>query len=160
MARQIRVAGIVKESIVDGPGIRYVVFAQGCKHNCPGCHNPETHCFEGGYMIGIDTILQQIKTNPLLDGVTLSGGEPFEQAEAFVELAQKVKNMNLHVMIYTGYIYEEILSKSKSLPSWGELLEAADLLVDGPFIEAQKDYNLKFRGSANQRIIDLKNQNN
>jgi anaerobic ribonucleoside-triphosphate reductase activating protein len=156
MAKQIRVAGIVKESIVDGPGIRYVVFAQGCKHNCPGCHNPQTHSFEGGTMVDIEEILQQIKRNPLLDGITFSGGEPFEQAAEFAELAQYVKNMGLNVMVYTGYTYEDIISKSSIRPDWDKLLKFADILVDGPFIMEKKNLLLKFRGSENQRMIDLK----
>lgn len=153
---QIGVAGIVKESIVDGPGIRYVVFAQGCKHNCPGCHNPQTHPFEGGTIIDMDEILQQIKSNPLLDGVTFSGGEPFEQAPAFAALAGEVVSLGLNVIIYTGYTYEYIRENSSVKPGWRELLETADTLVDGPFLQEFQDPLLRFRGSSNQRIIDLK----
>ena len=91
MGTVIRIAGVVKESIVDGPGIRYVVFAQGCKHNCKGCHNPHTHSFEGGSIVEVDSIISEMKRNPLLDGITLSGGEPFEQAEGFAVLAQKAR---------------------------------------------------------------------
>jgi anaerobic ribonucleoside-triphosphate reductase activating protein len=155
VAMNIRIAGIIKESIVDGPGIRYVVFAQGCKHNCPGCHNPQTHSFSGGKLIGIDQIIEQIKRNPLLDGVTFTGGEPFEQAEQFAELGRRAQEMGLSVMVYTGYLYEVIISKKDLNSGWSKLLEVADILVDGPFIEAEKDYLLKFRGSKNQRIIDL-----
>jgi anaerobic ribonucleoside-triphosphate reductase activating protein len=153
---RIRVAGIVKESIVDGPGIRYVVFAQGCRHHCPGCHNPQTHSFEGGSIMDTDDMLEQIKGNPLLDGITLSGGEPFEQAPGFAELARKAGELGLNVMIYTGYSYEEIMAGSGVHPDWGRLLGLADILVDGPFVEEEKDYTLRFRGSKNQRIIDLK----
>lgn len=153
---QIRVAGIVKESIVDGPGIRYVVFAQGCKHNCPGCHNPLTHPFEGGSMMDVDKILQQIKSNPLLDGVTFSGGEPFEQAVAFAVLAGEVARLGLNIIVYTGYTYEYIRENGSVQLGWSELLEAADTLVDGPFIQELYDPMLRFRGSSNQRIIDLK----
>jgi len=156
MVTQLRVAGIVKESIVDGPGIRYVVFAQGCKHNCLGCHNPETHSFDGGNLVEIDTIYKEIRRNPLLEGVTFSGGEPFEQAAGFVELARKLRENNLSIMIYTGYTYEQIISNSGVNPAWGTLLELSDILVDGSFIEAKKDYRLKFKGSDNQRIIDLR----
>jgi len=152
---QIKIAGIIEESIVDGPGIRYVLFAQGCSHNCPGCHNPHTHSFKGGTMVDIDVILQQIKSNPLLDGITLSGGEPFEQATEFVELVQEVKKMNLHVMVYTGYTYEEIRNNAHKYPNWERLLQQVDILVDGPFEINQQDYLLKFKGSKNQRIIDL-----
>ncbi len=152
---QIRIAGILEESIVDGPGIRYVLFAQGCRHNCSGCHNPHTHSFEGGTVVDIDVILQQMKSNPLLDGITLSGGEPFEQATAFVELVQAVRKMNLNVMVYTGYTYEEITSNTQLFPGWERLLQQVDILVDGPFQIDQQDYLSKFKGSKNQRIIDV-----
>ncbi|MGI6538335.1 MAG: anaerobic ribonucleoside-triphosphate reductase activating protein [Caldicoprobacterales bacterium] len=153
---KIRIAGVVEESIVDGPGIRYVVFAQGCPHRCPGCHNPKTHSFDGGILIDIGDILKAIKNNPLLDGITLSGGEPFEQAAAFARLAEKVRELELDVIVYTGYTYEELIKHAPNRPSWESLLNAADILIDGPFIMEQKSYMLKFRGSANQRIIDLK----
>lgn len=156
MGTKVRIAGIIKESIVDGPGIRYVVFAQGCKHNCPGCHNPHTHSFTGGYMMDIDTIIDDIKKNPLLDGITISGGEPFEQAGAFAELAKRVKEMSLEVMVYTGYTFEEIISNINANNEWDDFLENADVLVDGPFIQDKKDCTLSFRGSSNQRIIDLR----
>lgn len=156
MATQIRVAGIVKESIVDGPGIRYVVFAQGCRHNCPGCHNPQTHSFEGGSLVEIDKILQQIKSNPLLDGITLSGGEPFEQAEAFGELAEKSKILGYNVMTYTGYTYEFVLKNKDAIGGWAKLLIETDILVDGKFEIAKKSALLQFRGSRNQRIIDVR----
>ncbi len=155
MNSTLRIAGIVKESIVDGPGIRYVVFTQGCKHHCKGCHNPETHSFEGGTLIETGTILKEIARNPLLDGVTLSGGEPFEQAESLVELAQEIKRLNLHLMVYTGYTYEELLENSNSRPSWRELLQLTDILVDGRFEIEKRDLRLVFKGSSNQRIIDM-----
>ena len=115
MDATLRIAGIVKESIVDGPGIRLVIFAQGCKHNCPGCHNPETHSFEGGNLISVEEILEKVKKNPLLDGVTFSGGDPFEQGEAFSILGEKVKTLGLNVMTYTGYTYEEIIDGMKTV---------------------------------------------
>lgn len=156
MAVQIRVAGIIKESIADGPGIRYVIFAQGCRHHCPGCHNPHTHSFEGGSMMDAETILKQIKSNPLLDGVTFSGGEPFEQAEVFAELAREVAGLGLSTIVYTGYTYEYLTENSSANPGWARLLEFADTLVDGPFVQELQDPMLQFRGSSNQRIIDLK----
>ncbi|KPU45643.1 pyruvate formate-lyase 1-activating enzyme [Oxobacter pfennigii] len=156
MGEQLRIAGIVKESIVDGPGIRLVVFAQGCEHNCKGCHNPHTHSFDGGTLIDIDDIIEQVKKNPLLDGVTLSGGEPFEQAQALSELAEKVKKLNLNVITYTGYTMEYILENKEEHPGWEELLNLTDLLVDGKFELDKKNILLKFRGSENQRIIDVK----
>jgi anaerobic ribonucleoside-triphosphate reductase activating protein len=97
----LRIAGIIKESIVDGPGIRLVVFSQGCKHNCKGCHNPETHSFTGGRLINIEDILEMVKDNPLLDGITFSGGEPLEQAENFAALGERIKEMGLNVITYT-----------------------------------------------------------
>ncbi|HOJ11763.1 MAG TPA: anaerobic ribonucleoside-triphosphate reductase activating protein [Clostridiales bacterium] len=156
MKSTLRLAGIVKESIVDGPGIRLVIFAQGCAHNCPGCQNPQTHSFDEGIVVNIDDILAMIKCNPLLDGITLSGGEPFEQAEAFAALAQKVKESGLNIMTYTGYTFEEILNQSDSRTGWKKLLEVSDILVDGRFEIGKKNILLKFRGSENQRIIDVK----
>jgi anaerobic ribonucleoside-triphosphate reductase activating protein len=151
MSKKVRIAGVVKESIVDGPGIRFVVFAQGCPHHCDGCHNPATHDFNEGNLIEIETIINEMKKNPLLDGITLSGGEPFEQPEAFGELARRSKALGYHVMTYTGYTYETLIEKKAEL----RLLENTDLLVDGKFEAAQKSLMLKFRGSKNQRIIDL-----
>lgn len=156
METTVRISGIVKESIVDGPGIRLVVFAQGCRHNCPGCHNPQTHSFDGGKIVNISEILEMIDRNPLLDGITLSGGEPFEQAEAFAVLAEKVKEKGLNVMTYTGYTFEEIKENLSSMAGWERLLKASDILVDGRFIQEERDLSLKFRGSRNQRVIDVK----
>lgn len=149
---QIRIAGIEDESIVDGPGIRMVVFTQGCNHNCEGCHNPESHSFYGGKLIDIEEILNMIKENPLLDGITLSGGEPFEQALECSILAKKVKKLGLNVITYTGYTFEEILGNE----NFKELLLQTDTLIDGKFDIKQKSLMLKFRGSKNQRIIDVK----
>lgn len=156
MSTQLRIAGIINESIVDGPGIRLVVFTQGCKHHCPGCHNPHTHPFEGGTLIDIDEILKQLKNNPLLDGITLSGGDPFEQAEALGELAQRVKNLGLNVMTYTGYTFEYLLLNRYKVEGWDKLISFTDTLVDGRFEIAKKNLLLKFKGSENQRIIDIK----
>jgi len=156
MDTKIRIAGIVKESIVDGPGIRMVVFAQGCKHNCPGCHNPHTHPFDGGTIVTVGSIIEQAKKNPLLDGITFSGGEPFEQSGAFAVLAQEAKKLGLNVMTYTGYTYEYLLENSHVRKDWAKLLEESDILVDGRFELEKKNFLLKFRGSENQRIIDLK----
>jgi anaerobic ribonucleoside-triphosphate reductase activating protein len=151
---QIRIAGVVKESIVDGPGIRFVVFAQGCPHQCEGCHNPDTHDLSGGHLVAIDAIIDEMKKNPLLDGITLSGGEPFAQSVGFSELARRAQAAGYHVMTYTGYTYETLLAQPEQ--SWQQLLEHTDLLVDGRFEVEQKSLLLKFRGSHNQRIIDVK----
>ncbi|MCX8128772.1 MAG: anaerobic ribonucleoside-triphosphate reductase activating protein [Clostridia bacterium] len=156
MSTELRVAGIIKESIVDGPGIRMVVFAQGCNHKCLGCHNPHTHSFVGGTVVSVDSLLEQARRNPLLDGLTFSGGEPFEQAEAFAVLARKAKAMGLGIMTYTGYTYEFLTQHSNKKNAWSELLNETDVLVDGRFDIQKKNALLKFRGSTNQRIIDLK----
>jgi anaerobic ribonucleoside-triphosphate reductase activating protein len=156
METHIRIAGIIKESIVDGPGIRMVVFAQGCKHKCPGCHNPETHSFDGGTLVTIDSILEQVKKNPLLDGITFSGGDPFEQAKAFAVLAQEAKKLNLDIVTYTGYTYEYLLENSSRHRGWDALLDETDILVDGRYESDKRNLLLKFRGSENQRMIDVK----
>ncbi len=156
MENKLRLSGIIRESIVDGPGIRMVVFAQGCKHNCYGCHNPSTHDLMGGYETTIDNILKAIKENPLLQGVTFSGGEPFLQAKTFAILAREIHKLNLDVLVYTGYTIEQLIDGMDENPAWRELLSEADTLVDGPFIMAQRSLSIKFRGSKNQRVIDPK----
>ena len=154
-ATWLRIAGIIRESIVDGPGIRYVVFAQGCRHNCEGCHNPETHSFEGGTLTEPDTLLQEIRRNPLLDGITLSGGEPFEQADGLGALAEEVAKLGLNVITYSGYTFEYIQEHMQEHEGWERLLKATDILIDGRFELKKKSLLLKFRGSSNQRIIDV-----
>ncbi|RCX18433.1 anaerobic ribonucleoside-triphosphate reductase activating protein [Anaerobacterium chartisolvens] len=156
MSAILRVAGIVKESIVDGPGIRFVVFAQGCPHRCPGCHNPHTHSFEGGAVIEVDDIVELAAKNPMLKGITFSGGEPFEQGQGFAELAYKVGRLGMDVMTYTGYTYEEITTGCEKRPEWGMLIDRTDILVDGRFELDRKNPLLAFKGSENQRIIDVK----
>lgn len=151
----IRLAGVVRESIVDGPGLRFTVFCQGCPHGCEGCHNPATHDFEGGYDCEISKIIAAVDENPLLDGVTFSGGEPMCQPEAFAALAEELKKRSLNIMVYTGYTYEELLKLAETRPAVGKLLELTDYLVDGRFILAQRNLTLPFRGSANQRILDM-----
>lgn len=152
MSHKIRIAGIVNDSIVDGLGFRLTIFTQGCLRRCPGCHNPQTHDFNGGETKDIDEIIELVRKNPLLDGVTLSGGEPFAQATACAAIAKAVHSMGLNVWCYTGYTFEELLTNSGVLR---ELLNNIDVLVDGPFIEKQKTLNSRFRGSSNQRIIDV-----
>lgn len=153
---KLRLAGVIKESIVDGPGIRFVVFGQGCPHRCPGCQNPQTHDFDGGYETDTENILAAIQKNPLLKGITLSGGDPFVQPEAMAELAEKAHSLGLDVVTYTGYTIEELLAGLDEHPGWRQLLEQTDTLVDGRFLLEQKSMLLKFRGSKNQRIIDSK----
>lgn len=150
----LRLAGVIPESIVDGPGFRYVVFVQGCPHHCPGCHNPETHDPAGGYEGDTGTILKEFRQNPLLSGITLSGGDPFGQAASLAELARAVHALGKTVMTYTGYTVEYLLEHLEEHPGWRELLEETDILVDGPYIEARRSLLLRFRGSDNQRFID------
>lgn len=156
MASTIDVCGIEPESIVDGPGFRYVVFVQGCPHHCPGCHNPQSHAFGVGTKRTVDELIGEMRENPLLSGVTLSGGEPFCQAEPLCELAKRVREMGKTVFAYSGYTLEQLLEKGKREPAVRQLLSLVDTLVDGPYIEAERDLELQFRGSRNQRIIDLK----
>ena len=151
---KINVAGIIEESFSDGPGIRCVVFAQGCRHRCPGCHNPETHSFDSGRRVDVRDILRLMQKNPLLDGITLSGGDPFEQAEGFGVLAELAKQNGYHVMTYTGYLFEFLLEHQEQ-KGWQRLLTWTDLLVDGPFDLALRFPPSRFRGSSNQRIIDV-----
>ena len=150
---KLRIAGTLQDSIVDGPGIRYVIFTQGCPHHCLGCHNPETHDFTGGREADVEEILQAIRENPLAAGATFSGGEPFVQAEALLQIAEEVKQMGKHLMVYTGYLYEELLRMER--PGVQRLLQLADILVDGPFVLQERDLTLTYRGSGNQRVIDL-----
>lgn len=151
----LRIAGTVNDSIVDGNGIRFTIFTQGCPHHCEGCHNPQTHDFNGGKIISTDEILNKIKQNPLLDGVTFSGGEPFCQAHELALLGKKIKSLGLNLTVYTGYTFEKLYSEREN-NCWGELLYVTDILIDGPFIINLKNWNIKFRGSSNQRYIDCK----
>lgn len=153
---QIRIAGKTAESIVDGPGIRYTLFVQGCPHRCEGCHNPQTHDFSGGKIADTDSILEEILENPLLDGVTFSGGEPFCHAKPLAQLGQKIKVAGLGIMAYSGYTIEYLISHADDENGYMELLSVLDYLVDGPFVISLKSYEAKFRGSTNQRIIDVK----
>lgn len=155
MADSLRIAGIMRESIVDGPGIRFAVFCQGCPHDCPGCHNPETHDPAGGNEVKIDRILQEFDKNPLLSGMTFSGGESMCQPEGFAVLGREVKARGKTITIYTGYTLEQLLKMAEDTPAIGELLEMCDILIDGPFIMGKRDLNLQFRGSSNQRVIDM-----
>ena len=148
----IRVAGIENDSIVDGPGFRITVFVQGCPHDCPGCHNPETHDFASGKVMNTEKVIEAIKENELLDGLTLSGGEPFCQCEACAELAKAAHETGLNVWSYSGWTYEQLLKR----PDAKILLDNIDVLVDGPFVLAERTLELRFRGSRNQRLIDVK----
>ena len=150
---RLRIAGLVEESVVDGDGCRFTVFVQGCHRRCPGCQNPETQPFDGGRDIDTQDILRQMEDNPLLAGITFSGGEPFCQPRPLVELAKTVHAKGLDVWSYTGNTLEELRSwKDEDVSA---LLAELDVLVDGEYIESQRDLTLKFRGSRNQRIIDM-----
>ena len=151
--KPLRIAGIVQDSIVDGPGLRYVIFVQGCPHDCKGCHNPETHDFAGGKIAVTREILDQILQNKRISGVTFSGGEPFCQPEALAGIARVLKEHNKHLMIYTGFLYEKLLEMQDE--NVQKLLELTDILVDGPFVLEQRNLTLPYRGSENQRVIDL-----
>ena len=148
---------MIEESIVDGPGVRFVIFAQGCIHNCKGCHNPQTFALDGGFLVTLDEVFKSISKNSLITGVTFSGGEPFLQATNFSKLAKKVHSIGLGVMAYTGYIFENLLSNGRNFnEGMFDLLNNIDILVDGPFKIKDKSLLLKFKGSKNQRIIDVK----
>lgn len=152
---KIRIAGTVCESIVDGSGIRYVVFVQGCVHNCAGCHNPETHSFDGGKVVDTQQLFCECVENPLHKGVTFSGGEPFCQAQALYVLGKQFKERGYHLMCYSGWTFEQLVEKSHSEQSVSDLLSIIDVLVDGPFDINKRSLSLCFRGSSNQRIIDV-----
>lgn len=190
----IRLFGTVNDSIVDGPGMRFSVFVQGCSHHCPGCHNPESWAFDAGEEVAIDDVVERIFENKLVSGVTLSGGDPFEQPAACAEIARRVKAAGRNVWVYTGYLYEDLLQRIAALPDGvavavgagadagagadiataaneaakapsvaererleavRDLLAYADVLVDGPFVQAKRSLGLKYRGSSNQRLIDM-----
>lgn len=150
---QMRIAGFVQESIVDGPGWRLVVFCQGCPHGCKGCHNPHTHDFNGGWMVDTSEIIGMMDANPLLDGITLSGGEPLFQMAACRELAKAAHERGLNVWCYTGFTWDAVLEAQGYISD--PPLNYIDVLVDGPFIESQKSLELQWRGSKNQRLIDV-----
>lgn len=150
----LRIAGVVRESVVDGPGLRYVVFAQGCPHRCVGCHNPETWDPAGGYEVAVEEILGDIVRNPLVRGVTFSGGDPFLQAGAFATLGRALRQKGYDIVTYTGYTYEELQASADAAVR--DLLEVTGILIDGPFIQAERDLTLPFCGSRNQRIIDVR----
>ncbi len=150
----LRIAGTIQDSIVDGPGLRFTVFTQGCPHHCPGCHNPETHDPNGGTLVSVASLIDEMRRNPLITGLTLSGGDPFLQAANCIPLARAAREDGLTIWIYTGYQYETLCAPNAP-ESWHELLECADVLVDGPFLLDQRSLSCSFRGSTNQRLIDL-----
>ncbi len=152
---RVKVAGIERNSVVDGPGLRTVIFAQGCPHRCPGCHNPGSHDPRGGTWRDTDELFADILTDKSIRGVTFSGGEPFEQAAAFAHLAGLCREKGLSIVTYTGYTYEELAARAAADQDTAALLLASDILVDGPYRQEERDLSLAFRGSRNQRVIDL-----
>lgn len=151
----IRLYGAVPDSIVDGPGLRYAVFVQGCSHGCPGCHNPESQPSDGGTLTTVAAVLDDIHANGLVRDVTFSGGEPFEQAQACAALAGQLKAEGYGIWAYTGYLYEDLLLRAESQPAARDFLSCIDVLVDGPFVEKLKSLGLKWCGSSNQRLVDV-----
>ena len=150
---EIRLANsLQKDSVVDGPGIRTVIWTQGCPHHCPFCHNPETHSFKGGKLVNVDDIIKEIEETEIQDGITFSGGDPMMQPVPCTVIAKKCKEMGLNIWCYTGFLFEELLEK----PACLEFLKYIDVLVDGKFDNNLKSYSAKFRGSKNQRIINVK----
>lgn len=153
---KIKLSGLVADSIVDGPGFRFTIFTQGCPHHCPGCHNPQTHDFEGGRYAGCDKIIEKIQQNKLTTGVTFSGGEPFCQPEPCAYMAKKLKALGYHLMCYTGYTFEQLTEMSQKDENIKEFLSQLDIIIDGRFILEQRSLELRFKGSKNQRTIDVK----
>ena len=145
-------AGIAGDSIVDGPGIRTTIFAQGCPHHCPGCHNPETWDFGCGTQVPAEAVVEMVKANPLCRGVTFSGGEPFAQAGEFAKLGRLLKQEGYEVASYSGYTFEQLLHGTQEQK---ELLSIIDVLIDGPYLEGERSLELNFRGSRNQRILNV-----
>jgi len=152
---KLKLAGLQHYSVVDGPGIRAAVFLQGCPHLCPGCHNPQTQNFAGGKWQDVTKLAEEICADSGLRGVTFSGGEPFAQAEPLAMLAEILKEASRHLLIYSGYLYEQLREMAVADKATAALLATADLLIDGPFLLKECDISLTYRGSRNQRIIDL-----
>jgi len=151
----VRLSGRLCESIVDGPGLGYVLFAQGCPHKCGGCHNQHTHNFSGGFDMSIKDILNEMDENPFLSGITLSGGEPFCQPEPMLTLAEMVKSRGKSVVAYSGWTFEELMEMSNEDDNIKKLMYTVDILIDGRYEESKKDLKLPFRGSSNQVIVDM-----
>lgn len=152
---KIKLAGLVADSIVDGPGFRFTVFTQGCPHHCEGCHNPDTHDFNGGRYADCDKIIEKIQQNKLTAGVTFSGGEPFCQPEPCAYTAKKLKELGYHLMAFTGYTFEQLMEMKEKDPFIKDFLSYLDIIIDGRFVLSQRSLELKYKGSKNQRTIDV-----
>lgn len=147
----VKIAGVVTESIVDGPGIRYTIFTQGCPFHCKGCHNPQSQPLKGGVDVKLRVFYDEIKQNPLISGVTFSGGEPFIQPKPLSILAKILHAEGYSVWSYSGFTFDKLLNDDNRR----ELLEQLDVVVDGPFVQSKASLDIDFRGSSNQRIIDV-----
>ena len=156
MRKTLKIAGTVQDSIVDGPGLRFVVFTQGCDRQCEGCHNPATWNPAGGTDKPVEEIINTMLENPLTDGLTISGGEPFLQAAECAALAKAARQAKLNVWVYSGYTFEQLLLRIGNEPSVRELLLHTDVLVDGAFDLSKRTLSLKWRGSLNQRVLDVR----
>lgn len=152
----MKIAGLVQDSIVDGPGWRFTVFTQGCPHQCEGCHNPDTHDPAGGSEMDVEEVIRQMLSNPLTDGITLSGGEPFAQPYDCFKIAKAAHEHGLNVWTYSGYTFEQLLNMSRENDGIRALLHESDALIDGPFILSQRSLAISWRGSRNQRVLDVK----
>lgn len=147
---------IQKDSIVDGEGLRTVIWFQGCPHHCPGCHNPESWNFKTGEKVSLTKLKEEIDNLEIQDGITFSGGEPMSQPEVLFELTKYAKEKKFNIWIYSGFTFDQLIEKSETEPIYLEILKNIDVLVDGKFILEDKSLDLQFKGSANQRIIDVK----
>jgi len=137
---EIRLSGIIEESIVDGPGYRFVIFTQGCPKRCFMCHNEETQSLTGGYIEKLENIVNMFKKESLIEGITISGGEPFIQPDKVLYLVKEAKKLNLNVLLYSGFYYEELVKQNNKYIN--EILNTADYLIDGPFEYKLKNLNL------------------
>ena len=164
MSRTVRIAGQVKHSAVDGPGVRYALFMQGCPHNCKACQNPDTHDPDAGPEKDLDEVIDEILSARFLDGITLSGGDPFLQPEASLEIARAAKNAGLNVWAYTGWTFEQLTGLTdegiRPPEHAKDVLAYVDVLVDGRYVDAlhvddDKRQECMWRGSFNQRLIDV-----
>ena len=159
-SKLIRLAGIAENSLVNGKGLRKVFFSQGCSHHCEGCFNQHTWEFSGGRMFDMDELVQKVKDEPFLDGVTFSGGDPFQQADKFAYLAKKLHEANINIWAYTGYTFEELMKLAQTNPYIKQMINNVDVIVDGRFMKDKMSENLKYCGSSNQRVIDVKSSLN
>lgn len=159
-SKLIRLAGIAENSLVNGKGLRKVFFSQGCSHHCEGCFNQHTWEFAGGRMFDMDELVQKVKDEPFLDGVTFSGGDPFQQADKFAYLAKKLHEANINIWAYTGYTFEELMKLAQTNHYIKQMINNVDVIVDGRFMKDKMSENLKYCGSLNQRVIDVKSSLN